>query len=64
MSSDERKKIIAERFFDLANIEAGVIVFSELAGRGEVRIGLVLLGFILFVVLYAVGYLLLTKENL
>ena len=63
MQGGERRKIIAQKLFDLANIEAGVIVFSELAGRNGVRIGLVTLGFFIFFLLYSSGYVLLTKEN-
>jgi hypothetical protein len=35
--SDARTKIIAQKLFELANIEAGVIVFSEVMGRDVVR---------------------------
>lgn len=64
MTSGERKKIIAEKLFELANIEAGVIVFGELIGREGVRSELIFLGSVIFVLLYAVGYLLLSKENI
>lgn len=61
---DERRKIIAQKLFDLANIEAGVIVFGELAGRGEVRNGLIASGAIFFALLYSFGLYLLNKQNL
>ena len=64
MHLDERRKIIAEKLFELANIEAGVIVFSELAGRGGVRSEVIVFGSVFFVLFYAVAYLLLTKQNL
>lgn len=62
MHGDERRKIIAQKLFDLANIEAGVVVFGELAGRGELRSSVVLLGSIVLVLFYAVGYVLLSKK--
>jgi hypothetical protein len=43
-SPDARTKIIAQKLFELANIEAGVIVFSELLVREGVRCGLVAIG--------------------
>lgn len=56
-------KIIAEKLFELANIAAGVIVFSELAGRGEVRRDLILFGLVIFGLLYSSGYFLLNKQQ-
>ena len=62
-SPDARTRIIAQKLFELANIEAGVIVFSELLVREGVRWGLVAIGFGLFTVLYTVGYFLLSPRS-
>lgn len=62
MHGDERRKIIAQKLFDLANIEAGVVVFGELVGRGGVRSSMILFGSLVFVSFYAVGYVLLSKK--
>jgi predicted permease len=62
-SPDARTRIIAQKLFELANIEAGVIVFSELLGREGVRWGLVVTGLGLFAVLYALGYILLSPRR-
>ncbi|GEM_PF-3839481 len=64
MHEDERRRIIAQKLFDLANLEAGVVVFGELAGRNGVRSELVMLGLTIFALLYGIGYFLITKENL
>ena len=57
----ERRRIVAEKLFELANIGAGVIVFGELVGRGEIRSVLVVFGILFFSLLYAVGFVLLSK---
>jgi hypothetical protein len=62
-SPDARTKIIAQKLFELANIEAGVIVFSEVLGRDVVRWGLITVGLTLFAVLYTLGYLLLAPRS-
>ena len=62
-SPDARTRIIAQKLFELANIEAGVIVFSELLVREGVRWGLVAIGLGLFTVLYTLGYLLLSPRS-
>ena len=62
MYGDERRKVIAQKLFDLANIEAGVVVFGELVGRGDVRSGVILVGSIVLALFYAVGYVLLSKR--
>ncbi|MDQ3828987.1 MAG: hypothetical protein M3361_06700 [Candidatus Tectomicrobia bacterium] len=62
-SPDARTNIIAQKLFELANIEAGVIVFSELLVREGVRWGLVAIGFGLFTVLYTLGYTLLSPRS-
>jgi hypothetical protein len=61
--SDARTKIIAQKLFELANIEAGVIVFSEVMGRDVVRWELIIIGLTLFAVLYSLGYLLLSPRS-
>jgi hypothetical protein len=60
---DTRTQIIADKLFELANIEAGVIVFSELLVREGVRWGLVVTGLGLFTVLYTLGYILLSPRS-
>jgi hypothetical protein len=61
--SDASTKIIAQKLFELANIEAGVIVFSEVMGRDVVRWELIIIGLTLFAVLYSLGYLLLSPRS-
>jgi hypothetical protein len=61
--NNERRKIVAEKLFELANIEAGVIVFSELIVRGAVRWEVVTVGFFLFTSLYTLGYILLAVNK-
>jgi hypothetical protein len=58
-----RTRIIAQKLFELANIEAGVIVFSEVMGRDVVRWELITIGLTLFAVLYILGYLLLSPRS-
>jgi hypothetical protein len=58
-----RTRIIAQKLFELANIEAGVIVFSEVMGRDVVRWGLITVGLTLFAVLYTLGYVLLSPRS-
>ena len=60
---DARTKIIAQKLFALANIEAGVIVLSEVMGRDVVRWELIIIGLTLFAVLYILGYLLLSPRS-
>jgi hypothetical protein len=60
---DTRTHIIADKLFELANIEAGVIVFSQLVVREGVRWGLIIIGLMLFAVLYSLGYLLLSPRS-
>jgi hypothetical protein len=62
-SPDARTSIIAQKLFELANIEAGVIVFSEVMGRDVVRWALIIIGLMLFAVLYNLGYLLLSPRS-
>jgi hypothetical protein len=62
-SPNARTKIIADKLFELANIEAGVIVFSEVMGRDVVRWELIIIGLTLFAVLYSLGYLLLSPRS-
>lgn len=59
MFGDERRKIVAEKLFELANIEAGVIVFGELVSRGAVRWEIVAVGALFCSMLYFLGYRLL-----
>jgi predicted permease len=61
--SDTRTRIIAQKLFELANIEAGVIVFSEVMGRDVVRWELIMVSLTLFAVLYILGYLLLSPRS-
>jgi hypothetical protein len=63
LSPDDRTKIIAQKLFELANIEAGVIVLSEVMGRDVVRWELIIIGLALFAVLYSLGYLLLSPRS-
>jgi hypothetical protein len=56
----ERGKV-AEKLFELANIEAGVFILSEVMARETVRWGIVSVGLLLFAVLYLLGYLLLSS---
>jgi hypothetical protein len=58
-----RTRIIAQKLFELANIEAGVIVFSEVMGRDVVRWELIIIGLTLFAVLCTLGYLLLSPRS-
>jgi hypothetical protein len=60
---DARTRIIAQKLFELANTEAGVIVFSEVMGRDVVRWELITVGLTLFAVLYSLGYLLLSPRS-
>jgi hypothetical protein len=62
-SPDARTRIIAQKLFELANIEAGVIVFSEVMGWDVVRWELITVGLTLFAVLYSLGYLLLSPRS-
>jgi hypothetical protein len=62
-SPDARTRIIAQKLFELANIEAGVIVFSEVMGRDVVRWGLITVGLTLFAVLYTLSYILLSPRS-
>jgi hypothetical protein len=62
-SPNARTKIIADKLFELANIEAGVIVFSEVMGRDVVRWELIIIGLTLFAVLYSLGYLLSPRQS-
>ena len=48
-------RIIAQKLFELANIEAGVIVLSEVRGRDVVRWELLTLGLTLVAVFYILG---------
>jgi len=48
---EERRKIIAQKLFDLVNIEAGIVVFGELVGRGGVRNSVLLFGSAVFILL-------------
>jgi len=63
-STQDRRKIIAEKLFELAKIEAGVIIFSEVMAREAVRWGVVSVGLLLFAMLYVLGYLLLSSLTL
>ena len=58
-----RTRIIAQKLFELANIEAGVMVLSEVMGRDVVRWELIIIGLALFAVLYSLGYLLLSPRS-
>jgi predicted permease len=58
-----RTNITAQKLFELANIEAGVIVFSEVMGRDVVRWELIIIGLTLFAVFYSLGYLLLSPRS-
>ena len=63
-STQDRRKIIAEKLFELANIEAGVIISSEVMTHASVRWGVLSVGLPLFAMLYVLGYLLLSSLTL
>ena len=59
----EKRKIFAEKLLELANIEAGVIVFSELIVQGSARWEMIVAGFFLFTALYTLSYILLSVNR-
>ena len=58
---DTPQRIVGQKLLDLANIEAGVLLFGQFASIQGVQWRLMDLGFIVFLVLCIIGYILLLE---
>jgi hypothetical protein len=58
---DTPQRIVGQKLLDLANIEAGVLLFGQFASTQGVQWRLMVLGFIAFLALYVIGYILLLE---
>ena len=58
---DTPQRIVGQKLLDLANIEAGVLLFGQFTSTQGVQWRLIGLGFVVFLVLYIIGYILLLE---
>jgi len=58
---DTPQRIVGQKLLDLANIEAGVLLFGQFTSTQGIQCRLIGLGFVVFLVLYIIGYILLLE---
>jgi hypothetical protein len=58
---DTPQRIVGQKLLDLANIEAGVLLFGQFTSTQGIQWRLVSVGFVVFLVLYVIGYILLLE---
>ncbi|MBI3302137.1 MAG: hypothetical protein HYZ72_08700 [Deltaproteobacteria bacterium] len=58
---DTPQRIVGQKLLDLANIEAGVLLFGQFTSTQGVQWRLIGLGFVVFLVLYIIWYILLLE---
>jgi hypothetical protein len=58
---DTPQRIMGQKLLDLANIEAGVLLFGQFTSTQGVQWRMIGFGIVVFLVLYVVGYILLLE---